>query len=467
MLPTAREVLADLAARRVSARELLDARLARHEAVHPVLNAVVQTDVERARQEAAAVDEARARGAELGPLAGLPITVKDCFDVAGMPAVSGNPAFVGRGECVDAATVAIARAAGAVVWGKTNTPLNLGDIQSYNEVFGTTTNPYDPDRTCGGSSGGSAAALAAGVTDLEIGTDIGGSLRHPANYCGVYALKPTWDRLPMRGVVPPLPENWMLSDLSVAGPMARTADDLAFLWEVLAGRTVPRGDVAGMRVALWVGEPGYPLAADVRGAVERAADVLRGQGAKVEVAAPPFGDGTGAGNDVYLALLFAVLGARNLTAEQWEQLAAHRGAEPGPRYRPGSYAYHATASYREYAAAAVARQRLRDRLAEWFTGFDAILCPVGPVPAFPHQHEGTVFDRDLDVDDVAVPYGHLFDWIALATACHAPAIAAPVGATAAGLPLGVQLVGRWDEEHRLLDLARALEAAIGRPAPPA
>jgi len=467
MLPSAREVLADLAARRVSARELLDARLARHEAVHPVLNAVVQTDLERARREAADLDEARAHGTELGPLAGLPITVKDCFDVAGMPAVSGNPAFVGRGECADAATVAIARAAGAIVWGKTNTPLNLGDIQSYNEVFGTTTNPYDAGRTPGGSSGGSAAALAAGVSDLEIGTDIGGSLRHPANYCGVYALKPTWDRLPLRGVVPPLPENWMPPDLSVAGPMARTADDLALLWEVLSARPAQPRDVAGMRVALWVDEPGYPLAADVRAAVERAGDVLRAQGAKVEIATPPFGDGTGAGNDVYQALLLAVLGARNLTTEQWAAFAANRPAEPGPRYRFGSFAFHATASYRDYAVAAVARQRLKDRLAEWFTSWDAILCPVGPVPAFPHQHEGTVFDRDLDVDGTPVPYGHLFDWIALATACHAPAIAAPAGATAAGLPLGVQLVGRWDEEHRLLDLARALEAGIGRPAPPA
>lgn len=467
MPPTAREVLADLVARRVSARELLDARLARHEATHPVLNAVVRTDVERARREAAAVDEARARGAELGPLAGLPITVKDCFDVAGLPAVAGNPEFVARPDCADADMIAIVRAAGAIVWGKTNTPLNLGDIQSYNEVYGTTTNPYDPARTPGGSSGGSAAALAADVTDLEIGTDIGGSLRHPAAFCGVHALKSTWGRLSMRGVVPPLPERWVPPDLSVAGPMARTADDLALLWEVLAGRPGRPRDVAGTRIALWVEEPGYALSTEVRGAVELAAEVLRAQGAHVEEARPPFGDGTGAGNDVYMALLLAVLGSRNLTAPQWDVWAANRPAEPGPRYRMPSFIYHATASYHEFAAAAVARERLKERLAAWFTEWDAILCPVGPVPAFPHQHEGNIFDRDLDVEGEKVPYGHLFDWIALATACHAPAIAAPAGATETGLPLGVQLIGRWDDEERLLDLASALEAGIGRPAPPA
>ncbi len=248
--------------------------------------------------------------------------------------------------------------------------------------------------------------------------------------------------------------------------MARTADDLALLWDVLAGVRAPVGGVAGMRVALWVDEPGYPVSAEVRGAVERAGDALRAQGAHVEIATPPFGDGTCAGNDVYMALLLAVLGARNLTPEQWAAFAANRPADPGPRYRLGSFVHHSTGSYRDYALAAVARQRLKDRLAEWFTGWDAILCPVGPVPAFPHQHEGTLFDRDLDVDGSAVPYGHLFDWIALATACHLPAVAAPAGATTTGLPLGVQLIGRWDEEARLLDLARALEAELGRPAPP-
>jgi amidase len=193
---TAREMIADLKAKKISSRELLNAHLARNDALHAKLNAVIATDIARAQKDATAVDDARAKGAQLGSLAGLPMTIKDCFDVEDMPAVVGNPEYVGRPKNSAEATIAAsARKAGAVIWGKTNVPFMVSDIQTYNSVNGTTNNPYDVTRGPGGSSGGAATALAAGITPLEVGSDIGGSLRHPANYCGVFSLKPSRSRI--------------------------------------------------------------------------------------------------------------------------------------------------------------------------------------------------------------------------------------------------------------------------------
>ena len=190
--------------KRISAVELLDASVARHEAVKGLINAVVATDIERARHRAAAIDDARAKGEPLGALAGLPMTIKDTFDVDGMPASSGLDVFRHR-TASDATVVARTRAQGAVIWGKTNVPVLAGDFQTYNAIYGTTNNPWNPERTTGGSSGGAAACLATGVTALEIGSDIGGSLRTPANFCGVFSHKPTWGVVPQHGHIPPPP----------------------------------------------------------------------------------------------------------------------------------------------------------------------------------------------------------------------------------------------------------------------
>ncbi|MGH3516603.1 MAG: amidase family protein [Haloechinothrix sp.] len=468
---SAQELIDHLGAGRISARELLDAHVQRHVAVHADINAVVAVDLDRARDEAQAVDDARARGEELGPLAGLPMTIKDGFDVDGLPAVSGHPAFADRPpNCADADVVAAARAAGAIVWGKTNVPLMLGDFQSYNAVYGTTNNPYDLARTPGGSSGGAAAALAAGVTPLEIGSDIGGSLRHPANFCGVHALKPTWNALPMRGHVPPPPGAYVEQDLGVAGPMARTARDLRLLYGTLR-RDEPSGPrgVAGTRIALWLDEPNFALSSEARSAVEQAADALRRQGAIVEPAPLPVQ--TEPLLDTYFALMMPILSAgfpdkvyAGLEKSRTAAIAALAGG--ADRYSQEAFVMHATASYRTVAAATVARQAMKDALAGWFTDWDAILAPISPVPAFTHRHDGSLYQRLLEVAGRSVPYPHLFDWISLATTLHVPALAAPVTRTLTGLPIGAQLIGRWHEEDRLLDLADALEAETGGFAPP-
>jgi len=469
---TARGMLADLNARRVSARELLDAHAARGEALARTINAVTERDLDRARKDAAAIDNARAKGRAVGVLAGLPMTIKDGLDVEGLPAVVGARGFTGRSkDCEDADVVAAARRAGAVIWGKTNVSTMLGDIQSYNEIYGTTNNPFDFSRTCGGSSGGAAAALASGITALEIGSDIGGSLRHPANFCGVASLKPSWGTLSLRGHIPPAPDAFIERDLNVVGPMARNIGDLRLLWSVLSGRAAKPASADGLRIAVWDEEPGWPLAGEVREAVGRAADALSRRGMKVFRAKPPIpGEEL---IDTYRTILTGVLNA-DLPQDVYSSAVARRTEderlvrEGGNGAEAALYRLRATASYREIVRAQVQRQKQKDALAAFFAGTaDAIVMPVSPVTAFRHMHEGTFSDRKLDVDGAQVPYSTLLWWIAPATSLHAPALAVPAGRTSAGMPVGVQIVGPWNGEDRLFDIAAAVEESLGGFSPPA
>jgi len=468
---TARSMLADLAAKKISARELLDAHLARNEKIAPAINAVIATDIARAKRDAAAIDEARARGAALGPLAGLPMTIKDGFDVQNMPATAGAPQFKDRAkDCADATLVAAARGAGAVIWGKTNVPFMLSDIQSYNVIYGTTNNPYDVTKVPGGSSGGAAAALATGVTPLEIGSDIGGSLRHPANFCGVTSLKPTWGALSGRGHVPPAPDAYFECDIGVYGPMARNAGDLKLLWSVLRGTPQQsRRDVKSARVAVWDEEASWPLACDVRDGVKRAADALAASGARVERAKPAI-DGA-ALMEVYTTILTPII-ALDMPEPMMKAFEAMRDADRAVLAAGGedaaiaAFRLRATSTFREIAAAWVARQRFKDILAEFFARYDVILMPITMVPPFAHLQEGSFADRVLDVDGITVPYNNLLDWIAPASVLHAPALAVQAGRTAQGLPVGVQIVGPWHGEDRLFDFAAAIEDRLGGFTPP-
>lgn len=468
---TARDMLADLAAKKISARELLSAHLAKNDALHKKLNAVIETDIARAMKDAAAIDDARAKGNTLGALAGLPMTIKDGFDVENMPATSGAPGFHGREkDCADAEVVAAARKAGAVIWGKTNVPYMLGDIQSYNEIYGTTNNPYDVTRTPGGSSGGAAAALASGITPLEIGSDIGGSLRHPANFCGVVSLKPTWNVLSLRGHVPPAPDDFVEDgDLGVVGPMARNVGDLRLLWNVLRGNGgAAAKSVKGTRIAVWDEDDAFPLAGDVRDAVGRAADALSQADVVIGNVKPPVG-----GAELmapYMQTLAAIL-STGLPDEVYDAFASmqtlDRAALAEGRDGGAAFRLSATATFRDIARARVQRQKQKDRLEAFFDeGYDAILMPVTPIPAFAHNQQGSFADRVIEVDGKAVPYGSLLNWISLATSLRAPALAVQAGQTASGLPVGVQLVGRWNGEDRLFDLAHAIEEEFGFEPPP-
>jgi amidase len=468
---TARAMIADLKAKKVSARELLDLHLARNDKVAKAINAVIETDIPRAQKDAAAIDEARAKGAALSVLAGLPMTIKDGFDVENMPAVSGNPAFKERAKnCADATVVAAARKAGAVIWGKTNVPFMLSDIQSYNVIYGTTNNPYEVTRVPGGSSGGAAAALATGVTPLEIGSDIGGSLRHPANFCGVTALKPTWGALSGRGHVPPPPDHYAEGDLGVFGPMARNVGDLKLLWSVLRGTPEqPRRDIKSARIAIWNEEASWPLARDVREGTERAGKALAQAGAMVEHAKPDI-DGAELMR-FYLDILTAIVaaGLPPTLLNSWEATRARDReivAEGSPDAAAASYRLRATASHREILAANVKQQAHKDKLARFFERYDAIVMPISMVTAFPHQQEPSFQDRILDLDGKPTPYPNILNWISPATALHAPALAVQAGQTAKGMPVGVQIVGPWNGEDRLFDFAAAVEEGLGGFRPP-
>lgn len=463
-------MLAQLNAREISARDLLDVHVARHEQLAKSINAIIASDLERAHRDADALDNARTKGKQLGALAGLPMTIKDGFDVEAMPATAGSAGLVNRNkDCDDAELVRRARAHGAVIWGKSNVPHMLGDWQTYNSIYGTTNNPYDVTRGAGGSSGGAAAALACGITPLEIGSDIGGSLRTPASFCGVYSLKPTWGVLPMRGHIPPLPEQYYELDLGVGGPMARNAEDLRLLWSVLSGKASARKNVRGLRVAVWDEDANFPLAGEVKDGVARAARALDEHGA---VATP-----IGSPLDTHTLLvtyrwILAPMLAAGLPQHMLAEMERTRGedkkaaGDPPDPWSPAFNRLCCTARYYELAQALAERQRLKDRMAEFFAEYDAILMPVAPVAPFPHDHSEPFFARKLDVEGTTVSYMTMLSWIALATVLHLPAIAVPTGPKAQGLPIGAQLVAPEHNEDRLFDLAAAAEEVLGGFRPP-
>ncbi|WP_372781512.1 amidase family protein [Phenylobacterium sp.] len=462
----ATDQLMALTAKRVSAVELLKAALAQHERTHARINAVVAVDLERAMERARAVDDLRTRGEPLGLLAGLPMTVKDTLDAVGLPASSGLKHLRQR-QAEDATAVKLARYAGAVIWGKTNTPVMAGDWQTFNGLYGTTNNPWDEARTPGGSSGGAAAALAADVTALEIGSDIGGSLRVPASFCGVYSHKPTWGLVDQHGHVPPSPGSWSQRDLNVIGPMARSARDLRLLLSVLEGGPLaakaPPSDLKEARIALWLDEPSFPLDPEVRATIESFAAELTAAGAQVTPIASPVHMPTLMG--AYQVLLGAVLGEdmpastlRNLERMRgWARWRMAGGAAPTSNAAM-TLAY--TATHREWMAADAVRARLRHEMSEVFGRFDAILAPITPVTAFPHDHRPFGRRKLTTSDGQAMPYTSMLNWISLATALHLPATAIPAGPSASGRPVGAQLIGPLKGDGRMLALAQAIEENV-------
>jgi len=349
-------------------------------------------------------------------------------------------------------------------------PFMLSDIQSFNAIYGTTNNPYDVTRVPGGSSGGAAAALATGITPLEIGSDIGGSLRHPANFCGVTALKPTWGALSGRGHVPPAPGAYSEVDLGTYGPMARNVDDLKLLWSVLNKTPeAPKQTVKGARIAVWDEDALIPLGRDAKAAVARAADALAKQGAQVERIKAPV-DTRELLVD-YMWLLISIVSA-GLPEELLNGIAKTRDADEkafAASRDPWSQELNRLAMNArpaEVLAAQRARQALKDRMAEFFGQHDAILMPVTPVPAFPHDHSEPFGARMLDMDGSTISYPTMLGWIALATALHLPSIAVPAGRSRENLPIGVQIVGPWSGEARLFDYAGAVEELSGSFVPP-
>ncbi|MBU1375263.1 MAG: amidase [Alphaproteobacteria bacterium] len=458
--------LVALASKRISAVELLKLSLARHAETHADLNAVVAADPERALERARALDDARLRGEPMGPLAGLPMTIKDTFDVAGMAASSGL-ADLRRRMTEDAAAVSHARRAGAVIWGKTNVPVMAADWQSANPLYGVTKNPWDPARTPGGSSGGAAAALAARVTPLEIGSDIGGSLRVPAGFCGVFSHKPTWGMVSQRGHVPPSPGSFAERDLNVIGPMARSARDLRLLLSIIENGPLapkaPAADLKETRIGLWLDDPMCPLDPEVRAVIQTFADELRAAGAEVETIPSPVD--MRALLHAYQTLLGAVLGEdlppamlRGMERVRFfAKGALARGAGP---FSSAAMAMAYTARHTEWLAADAVRARLRHEIDAAFGRWNVILAPISPVAAFPHDKRPFQKRKLTMSNGQEIPYPSMLTWISVATALRLPATAVPAGLTTAGLPVGVQLIGPLGGDARTLAVAQAIDENV-------
>ena len=388
----ATDQLKALAALQISARELLEASVVRVDRLNPKLNAVVSRDLDRAYASARIIDERRARGESLGLLGGLPMTVKDTFDVEGLPASAGMKTLLDR-TAEDAAVVAHVRLADAIVWGKTNTPVKASDWQTYNSLYGTTCNPWDLTRTPGGSSGGSAAALAAGMTALEIGADIGGSMRVPASFCGVFAHKPTYGLVSQRGLVPP-PGLAADLDLAVVGPMARSARDLRLLLSIIGESPIPvqapPAELKRLKVALWLDEPTFTLDANIKAMLEAFAGRLHVAGAIVDQVACPVS--AECLMSTYILLLFAIIGADLPWAERrlYELLRGPAKVARAMGANALSWAQSVlayTVRHHEWLQANETRAQLSDTMRKFFARFDVLLAPVSPTAAFPHDHQ--------------------------------------------------------------------------------
>jgi amidase len=476
---TAGELLKALRAGEVSAVEITDAAIARIEQHDKDINAICVPDFERARAAARAADEARAEGDDR-PLLGVPITVKESYDIAGLPTTWGVPEHRDFVPAEDALPVTRVKAAGAVVLGKTNVPLMLGDFQSYNSIYGTTNNPWDLTRTPGGSSGGSSAALAAGFGAVSLGSDIGGSLRNPAHFTGTYSHKPTIGLVPSRGSNPPTATPVPFDkDLAVVGPMARTASDLALVLDLLVdpdplsyGRAYqthlrpPRHNrLADFRVLVVEAHPMLPISADVRAGIRRVADALTNAGARVQHESALLPD-LAEGARTYARLLMSYIGAR-YSEEQYEmmRLAASQFDDADESFTAEAVRA-VTLSHRDWITADAIRDQHRLRWHALFQEFDAVVCPVMPVPAYEHNQSEPATDRKVTIDGAEYPY---FDQLALAgiaTMPGLPATAIPTGLTDGGLPTGVQLLGPMFEDRTPIRLAELLEIELGGFTPP-
>lgn len=473
------DLAAMLAARQISATELLGESVNRIEALDRQINAVVVRDFDRARAAAVEADRMRARG-DTRPLLGIPMTVKESFSIPGMLTNWGNPSFAGWMPEDESLVVSRLKAAGAVILGKTNVPFMLADYQTYNGIYGTTNNPWDITRTPGGSSGGSAAALAAGFVPLELGSDMGGSLRIPAHCCGVYAHRPSQELLPMRGSGPPgSPARPDRVDFAVPGPMARSAADLALALEIMAGPDEltdgkgyrlalppPRHPrLSDYRVLLLDSHPIVPTGAATVRALNNLAEELRGAGCRVDHESLLLPD------QAEVARLFRTLLAASMaplmSEQEFHHIAERAGELDGDdRSLQACWLRGMVLSPREALPLRRDRSKIAQKWREFFGSYDVLLCPNMPTEAFPHDQASDHAARMLDVDGMQIPYFDLGAWMSSATLSGLPVTSAPVARTESSLPIGIQIIGAYLEDRTTIEFARLLEETFGGFRPP-
>jgi amidase len=453
---SATRLAAAVRSRNLSSHELLDAFAAKIGRLNPAVNAVVTTDMDRAHDRANRADQAAARNEWLGPLHGLPFTVKDAIETGGMRSTGGAPQLADHVPAVDAPAVARLSAAGGVLFGKTNAPTWSADFQTHNELFGMTNNPWDLARTTGGSSGGSAAAVASGFGSFELGTDIGGSVRIPSSFCGVFGHKPSFGVVPQRGYLDHVGGGTIDADINVFGPLARSVEDLELLMDVLVGPVAedavawrlqlpePRSvELKGLRIGAWMDDPEASVDTEVCDVLDAAVRAFSSAGASISTERPPLRI------DQVFQLFLGLTGA-----------AAALSIDPSTSGLSGI-------TLRQVAELRIERARVRAVWSEWFSSYDVLLCPVMPMAAIVHDTARPFMERTTLINGEPRAHMDCTAWTGLVGVAYLPSTVIPVGRTRSGLPVGMQVVGPYLEDRTSLRAARLLSATLGEwQAPP-
>jgi amidase len=463
---SAKKLAALIRRKKIGSVELLDLYLERAGRLNPKLNAIVVLDEKRARGAARKADRAAAKGEWSGPLHGVPMTVKESFDLEGHPTTWGRADMTGNIAKRHALAVQRLTDGGAIVFGKTNVPALLADWQTFNPVYGTTNNPWDVTRVPGGSSGGAAAALAAGLTGLELGSDIGASIRNPAHYCGVFGHKPTFRLCPTAGHN--LPPNLAVKDMLVIGPMARSADDLEIALKLIAqpdemeARGVrialarPKSEVKKLKIAVLTTAATAEVDDSVQAAVLAASRAFAKRGARVSETARPDFDL----HEAHRTFIHLLRGATS-SALNDEQFARQR--ELAAKSSPGDNSYAAwmmhanTMPLREWHAWHEKREQIRRAWSQFFREWDLLLCPAAATAAFAHNQKGERWERMVTVNGKPQPSTTQMFWAGFPGMAYLPCTVAPAGFTGEGLPVGVQIVGPQYGDLATIAAAKFLE----------
>lgn len=479
---SAEKIVSKIKARAFSCQDLLAYYEAQYQKHNSRINAIVATNFDEARKRSIAADEALKNGEDWGPLHGLPVTIKDCFEVVGMPTTAGNPIYKEHYPSQNAEVVQRLINAGAVVFGKTNVPLNAGDVQSFNDIYGTTNNPWDISKTPGGSSGGAAAALVAGLSPIELGSDIGGSIRTPSHWCGVFGHKPSHGIVPLKGHIPDAPGTLAMPDLGVAGPLAKTPEDLSILFDILTTPTEPVSDgwaltlnasskqsFSDYKILAWFDDPAAPVEKEVRQRYQTLVETLKDKGAHVDEGSP----------DNLTLVDFYVPYLRLLAGEIATSMSTHElikamllvpllsviGRFIGfpPTFMNTLKSLRQT--HRSWKKTNEERLQLAARLQTTFDEYDIILMPIVPTTAIPHNQKDDIPLRKISVNGETRNYTELFPWISVATILGLPATSAPLAVTEEGMPMNVQIVSRKFKNKETIQFATLLHKLVGTIAP--
>ena len=469
---SAHEILEKIKQGEVSSLEVLESFLAQVEKVNPKINAIVALDIERAKEKAKEADNKISLKSKLGPLHGLPMTIKDAFEVEGIVSTGGNPAWKDNIPKRNAEAVQRLVDAGAIIFGKTNVPFLSSDLQSFNKIYGTTNNPWDLERTPGGSSGGSAAALAAGMTPLELGSDIGGSIRVPAHFCGLYGHKPSYNIISEVGHMPPPPGSILTGNgLSVAGPLARSPEDLEIALDVLVAAQeqdsqawkvkLPKArtkKIKELKIAVWPDEPYAEADNEITNLIKDTAKDLKHAGAKVETVDLPISFEE---IDKIYSLLLNPLMLAGSPKETFETLAKlNESLDPNDVSELAKVARGSVLKHADWVLVNAMRQNMRQKWREFFNKFDVILCPTCITPAFKHNHN-PVHERKLTINGKDDEYLRATLWAGPAVSAGLPSTNVPIGMSSNNLPISMQITGPYLEDKTCLEVAKVVRNLRG------